>query len=377
VNAAFANGMFAHADETDDFHPYTKAHPGCSVVPAALAMAEREGRSGEALLRAAVLGYDLCCRFLMALGPDSVRANDRSAEGLSATFGATAAAAAIAGFDEIHMRYAISYAVQQASGIWSWQRDAEHIEKAFDFSGMGARNGVAAATMIQAGFTGVTDALDETPNVFGALSPMPAPEELVADLGDRFYVEETAIKTFPVGYPIQAPLAAFLSLLEEHMLTVENVERIELRLPADGARIVDNRAMPDVNVQHVIAVALIDGAVTFENTHSYERLADPRVAAVRERITLVADPELVDVTAPRSGLVEVMLAGGERVSRFVRHAPGTPENPLDTAGVDAKAYSLMAPVLGPARADALIARVGTLEACADVRELRDLLSTPA
>ena len=69
VNAALANGMFAHADETDDFEPVTKAHPGWAVVPAALAMAEREGRSGTELIRAVVLGYDVCCRFLMTLGP--------------------------------------------------------------------------------------------------------------------------------------------------------------------------------------------------------------------------------------------------------------------------------------------------------------------
>ena len=83
VNAALANGMFGHADETDDFEPVTKAHPGCSVVPAALAMAEREGSSGEELLRAVVLGYDLCCRFILALGPDLMRGGHRSAEGTS------------------------------------------------------------------------------------------------------------------------------------------------------------------------------------------------------------------------------------------------------------------------------------------------------
>ena len=71
VNAALANGMFGHADETDDFEPVTKAHPGCAVVPAALAMAEREDRSGTELLRAVTLGYDLCCRFLLALGAGS------------------------------------------------------------------------------------------------------------------------------------------------------------------------------------------------------------------------------------------------------------------------------------------------------------------
>jgi 2-methylcitrate dehydratase PrpD len=310
----------------------------------------------------------------MALGPDSVRANDRSAEGFGATFGATAAAAAVAGFDETRMRYAISYAAQQVSGIWSWERDAEHVEKAFDFSGMGARNGVAAATMIQAGFTGVADALDEAPNVFRAHSPAPEPERIVADLGSRFYVEETAIKTFPVGYPIQSPLDAFLSLRAEHGLTIDNVRRITLRLPEDGARIVDDRAMPDVNVQHIIALALVDGAITFENSHSYERMKDPRVLAARERIELVADPDLVSVEAPRSGFVEIALADGRRVSKLVRHAPGTPENPLDTAGVSAKARALIAPVLGARRTETLVERVGSLEALADVRELRPLLT---
>ena len=93
VNAALANAMFAHADETDDFEPVTKAHPGSHVVPAALAMAEREGRSGAELLAAVTLGYDVSCRFLLALGPDLVRGSHRSAEGTSSTMGAAAAAA--------------------------------------------------------------------------------------------------------------------------------------------------------------------------------------------------------------------------------------------------------------------------------------------
>lgn len=374
VNAAFANAMSGHADETDDFHPFTKAHPGCSVVPAAFAMGERERSSGEELLRAITLGYDLCCRFLVALRPALVRANHRSAEGYSSTFGATAAAASIARFDETQMRYAISYAVQQVSGVWSWVRDVEHIEKAFDFSGMGARNGVAAVTMIQAGFTGVRDALEGEHNVFDALSTNPAPEEMVADLGSRFYIEETAIKTFPVGYPIQSPLAAFFTLRERHGLTANNVERILVRLPEDGARIVDNRAMPDVNCQHIMAVALVDGVINFENSHSVERMSDPVVLAVRQRVELVADPDLVVLEAPRSGFVEVTTRNGDQVSLFVSHAPGTPENPLDTEGVAAKARELMAPILGDAKTAAVIDRVNALEDLDDVRELRPLLA---
>ena len=374
VNAAFANAMFGHADETDDFHPFTKAHPGCSVVPAALAMGERQGSTGLEFLRAVTLGYDLCCRILMALGPAHVRATGRAAEGFSSTFGATAAAASLARFDEMQMRYAISYGVQQTSGVWSWVRDLEHIEKAFDFSGMGARNGVAAATMIQAGFTGVTDALDGDRNFVDAQSSEPQPEEFVADLGSRFYVEETAIKTFPVGYPMQSPLAAFFQLRAEHGLTVDNVDHILLRLPEDGARIVDNRAMPDVNVQHIMAVALVDGFIDFENSHSYERMSDPAVVAARGRVELIADPDLAVVEAPRSGFVEVTLTDGRQVELFVSHAPGTPENPIDTAAVNAKVRTLMAPILGEARTEGLIEQVAALEELNDVRELRQLLT---
>ncbi|MBI1996510.1 MAG: MmgE/PrpD family protein [Deltaproteobacteria bacterium] len=375
VNAALVNGMFAHADETDDFEPVTKAHPGCAVVPAALAMAEREGRSGAELLSAVTLGYDVCCRFLLALGADLVRATHRSAEGTSSTLGSVAAAASLARLDESGMRYALSYAAQQVSGLWSWVRDAEHVEKAFDFAGMGARNGVTAAIMVQLGFTGVWDVLDGEHNALIALSTEPKPEEMISELGSRYYVTETAIKPFSVGYPIQAPLDAFLTLRRDHGLSESNVERIVVRLPEDGAHIVNDRSMPDVNCQHIIAVALVDGTVSFADSHSYERMADPQVRAAKERVTLVADPALMDPAAPRSGLVEVTLRDGRTVSHFTRHAPGTKENPLDTDSVNAKARLVMEPVLGAERTEIIIRRVNALEEMVDVRELRPFLAS--
>src|SRR5262245_41704303 len=374
INAALATGMFAHADETDDFEPVTKAHPGCATVPAAMAMAEREDRSGAELLRAVTLGYDLCCRLLMALGPDHVRATHRSAEGVSSTFGALGAAASLARLDENGMRYALSYAAQQVSGIWSWERDTQHVEKAFDFAGMGARNGVTAALMAQAGFTGVPDVLDGEHNALQALSREPRPEEMVSRRGRRLFISETAIKVFAIGYPIQAPLDAFLTLRRQHELTVDNVERIVARLPEDGARIVDNRAMPDVNLQYVFAVALIDGTLSFDSSHSYERMRDPKVLAAKQRVQLMGDRALMDPAAPRSGRVDVVLRDGRTVSHFTRYAPGTKENPLDTAGVTAKARELMTPVIGSRRTDAIIERVNNLERLRSVRELANLLA---
>jgi 2-methylcitrate dehydratase PrpD len=374
VNAALANGMCAHSDETDDFEPITKAHPGCSAVPAALATAEKEGRSGEELVRAVALGYDLGCRLLVALGPDLVRATHRSAEGTASTFGALGAAASLARLDEKGMRFAISYAAQQVSGLWSWVKDEDHIEKAFDFAGMGARNGVTAVTMVQSGMTGVPDVLDGTNNLLIALSTQPNPEAMVEGLGSHFWVTDTAIKTFSVGYPIQSALDAFLTLRKQHSLMPDKIQSIVVKLPADGAGIVNNSAMPDVNCQHLVAIALVKGAVSFADSHDAALMRDPVILAQRAKVELVADQTLMDPEAPRSARVEVTMTDGLKVSHFTKYPPGTKENPLDTEAVSAKARDLMAPVLGAEKTDKLIARINALEAMENVRELRPLFT---
>ncbi len=374
TNAALANAMCAHGDETDDVELMTHGHPGSSAVPAALAMAEREGRTGLEMLRAVALGYDVASRFLMALDPDLLRGAHRSAEGFGSTFAAVAAAASLARLDETGMRYALSYAAQQVSGLWSWTMDTQHVEKAFDFAGMGTRNGLTAVTMVQAGFTGVPNVFDCEHNVLEAHSSKPRPSELVKGLGSRYFIAETSIKTFSVGYPIQSPLDAFLILRRENSLRVDNVDRIVVRLPADGAGIVDNSSMPDVNLQYIIAVALVDGAVSFADSHSYERMADPQIQAVKERVQLIADQKLADPVAPRSGMVEVTLKDGRKVSHFTKFPPGTKENPLNTEGVNTKVRDLMAPVLGTEKTAKLIQQINSLEDVRNVRELLPLLT---
>jgi 2-methylcitrate dehydratase PrpD len=206
------------------------------------------------------------------------------------------------------------------------------------------------------------------------LSAAPKPEEMILGLGSRYFVTETAIKPYSVGYPIQSPLDAFLRLHREHKLSIDNVERIVAKVPEDGARIVNDRAMPDVNCQHIIALALVEGAVSFEDSHSYERMKDPKVLAAKKLVELVADKSLMDPEAPRSGRVEVKLKDGRTVSHFTRHAPGTKENPLTTGEVNAKARSLMAPVLGAGPTEEIIRRVNALEAVKDVRELTPFLT---
>ena len=327
------------------------------------------------MLKAVVLGYDLCCRFLMALGPDHVRGTHRSAEGTSSTFGAVGAAAALARLDERGMRYALSYAAQQVSGIWSWARDTEHIEKAFDFGGMGARNGVTAALMVQSGFTGVADVLDGEHNMIEALSTEPRPEEMVADLGRRFYVNETAIKTFSVGYPIQAPLDALLTL-RKRARPHPRQRRADRRPIARGRR-AHRQQSRDAGRQSSVRPGrrahrrhhLLRGQ-PFAGAHE----GSAGAVAVKDRVELVADRGLLDPDAPRSGRVEVTLRDGRTVTHFTRHPPGTKENPLDTNGVNEKARGLIEPVLGRQRTSEIIGMVNQLETVGNIRDLVRLLT---
>ena len=370
INAAFANGVMAHADETDDNHSRSKIHPGCAIVPAALSLSEREGVDGMDFLRAVVVGYDIGCRMTHALGDKM----PHSTNVIGAGFGAAAAAAAVLRLNEDLVRYVLSYTAQQASGYWYWARDEEHMEKAFVFGGMTARNAVTSAILMQTGFTGVSDPFTGEHNFFEAFSPNCRPELLGEGLGSHYEIMLTNIKKFSVGGPIQAPLEALLLLMEKHGITSKNVQSICARLPEWGARTVNNRDIPDINLQYILAVTLLDGNLTFEKARSFEDMKAPAVLQMEKCITLIGDPELNDPKALRQAIVEVTTRDGANFREHIVHVPGMAENPMTTEEVEKKCRGLFIPFLGEDRSQKLINMIWNLEQVRNVHELRPLLS---
>jgi 2-methylcitrate dehydratase PrpD len=376
VNAALANGMMAHGDETDDSHEMSLTHPGCAVVPAALAVSERGGASGLTFLKGVVTGYDIGCRVTQALGVKEVHGRFHSTHSIGGGFGAAAAAAAILGLSPEAARVVLSYAGQQASGVTYWTRDPEHVEKAFVFGGMPARNGVMAALMVASGCTGVPDLFSGESNFLAAFSRSPEPGRLAGGLGEHFEISVTNIKRFAVGSPIQAPLDALLLLVKKHGLTASDVERITVCLPAGesaGARVVDNRQMPSVNMQFILAVALLDGTLTFQAAHAAERMADPEVTRLRDLISVVLDSSFDTTATARQAIVQVTVKGGTVLSEHVVHVRGTAHNPMTDGEVEQKCLELFEPVIGEVRASKLVETVWNLESVADMRDLRPLL----
>jgi 2-methylcitrate dehydratase PrpD len=373
MNAALANGMMGHADETDDSHLAGRFHPGCAVIPAALAVAEQAGCGGADLIRAVALGYDVGARVTRALGFRRSDTARHSTHSLAGAFGAAVAAAALLRLSAAQVRHVLSYACQQASGIPFWSRDHEHVEKAFDFGGMGARNGVAAATMVASGFTAVDDPFSGPHNLFTALAEAAAPDELAADLGSRFEIMQASIKKWCVGSPIQAALDALTLLMVENKLRAPDMRKITIHMPDDRLHIVNNRTIPDICLQHLIALTAADGALTFASAHDYDRMRDPAVLEVRRRIEVTPSTELTAAVPARQAIVAIETEDGQSLSHRTYAVRGTPDNPMDRAEVEDKARDLIVPVIGQERAEKLVGTVAVLETLASAIELSPLL----
>jgi 2-methylcitrate dehydratase PrpD len=372
VNAALANGMAAHADETDDTNPIGPVHLGCGAVSAAFATAELAGRSGRDLVRAVTLAYDIGARMVSALGV-AQGSRQHSPSCLTTTFVAAAAAAAMLRLDQRQVLHTFSYAAQQASGIGFWTRDREHIEKAFDFGGMGARNGVTAATMVAMGFSAVDDPFSGEENIYTALADKPAPEKLLAELGSSYAVFGTTIKKWTVGAPLQAVLDSMATLLGDPGVRADNIKHIRVDMPANTLRIVDNSTIPDLCLQHLVGLMIVDRGATFASVHDVARMSDPKVLAVRKLVELVPSQELQMALPPRQAIVRIDTADGRTLSHHTQVVRGTSGNPMDAKEVEAKALELMAPVLGSPRANELVAAIGNLDRIDTVSDLRRLL----
>src|SRR5437016_1315704 len=380
IEAALANGVLAHADETDDSHGPSRSHPGVSVVPAALAAGEQFGISGKHFLRAVTLGYDVGTRITMSMGgPAYQAATHRSTHGTVAVFAAGAAAGCAASLNAQQMRLLLDYSAQQTSGIGAWSRDAEHMEKAFLFGGKPAAGAVTAAFLVRSGWTGVDDVFSGPDNFFEALAPRENgaikadPAVLIEKLGERYEITRTNIKKWTVGSPIQAPLDALEGFFKKRSFTADDVRKVVVRIASDEADTVSNRDMPDICMEHMVAVMLLDKTVTFSSVHDKARMKDPAVLRHRAKVQVIADPRIDERRPRREAIVEVMLADGTQLNEWVKDVRGTADNPMNREEVVAKARDLVTPVLGAKTCTSLIETVLNLESVKDIRDLRPLL----
>lgn len=380
VDAAFGSAMIVHGSEINDFIPSAFVQPGPAVVGVAFALAENRGGSGHDVLRACVAGYELSGRLPKALGVQTLYASGLANHGIGPCFGAAATASSMLNLPPEKIALVMSYACQQASGSWQWLLDNDHVEKTFVFAGVGARNGIEAALMVEAGYTGVTDCFD---NEAGYMNHKlfregedHDPFYLIENLDTRSELHHTAYKRYPVGGPTQPAVQALLELLPQ--TSPETVESIVMEMPGRWEAF-RNAEMPALNLRYLASIILIDGRLDLVSAQDRVRFNnDTRVRELMKKMDVVHAPDLeTPAGQAREEPARVKLVD-KRTGRHELHVPfvrGFPSHPMTRQDVTDKAMELMGPVIGRPRTTEVIDAVMNIERVAKAADIIPMIAS--
>ncbi len=334
-HAAFANAATAHQYDFDDAHDAGATHPSGNSFSAALALAEERGASGRDLLTATLLGNEVVCRMGIA-GEGALYDIAFLWPAITATWGATTAAGRIMGLDADTLQSAYGLTLHQTgTTLECLHRPGSDVRGLRD--GFGARNGVTAACMAEAGLRGDPEALEGKYGFFAAFfNGRYNRERLLGQLGERYEVERITIKPWPSARETHATLQALLEMRERHRLDADAIEKVVMRVGATNLRFCEPAALrrrPAVRMDALCslpfgaAVALCHGNVRLAS-FSPEGMQDARVLELAKRITWQADDGLSKDGTIEGGNVEIHLRSGGVVRHTVRHAMGHPDFPV-------------------------------------------------
>jgi 2-methylcitrate dehydratase PrpD len=374
--AALANGAAAHAIEMDDTHLGGSIHLGASVFSAGLATAELTGASGEALLRAAVAGYEVTARLAMAVGPAAHYARGFHPTGTCGAFGAAVTAALLMDLDAAAVARALGIAGSQAAGSMEFLADGAWTKRLHP--GWSAAAGMHAAALAGAGFRAPASIVEGRFGFLHAYSETPDRRPL-DDPAGGFELMRTGIKPHACCRYMQAPIDAALALRAAHAIEPGDVERVEVGIVSAGFPIVyepeDHKRRPrsvvdeQFSLPFGIAVALARGAAS-PAEFVPEAAGDPVVTRLMDRVVAVHDDAL-DRQYPRvwPAWVRILLRDGRRLEEHVTHALGDPERFPDAATLEAKFRGLARRTLAEPQIARLAAAVAALPRAASVRDV--------
>ena len=368
TNAALLNGYMAHLQDYDDTHFPSVLHPTAPVWPAVLALAEDCGASGRDALAAFAIGAEVGCRIAMSVHPWHYDAGWHIT-GTAGVFGAVAGAGWLLGLNVDQLANAFGAGGTQAGGVrevFGSDTKAMHPAKA-------ASNGLQAALLAKAGFTGPDDIIGGRRGFWAVLSAAGHDEaRLLGDWGDRWELAKNGLKPYAngvVSHPIQD---AVIKLRDEHHLVPEKVAAINAKVHPLVLELMD-RPEPrrglegKFSFQHCAAAALVDGA-GHHAQFSDAKVLDPTIAALRAKVAA----EIDDSMREDSARVAITLTDGSTVETYVEHATGSPENPMSDEALEAKYSALAGEVIGETQTGELMSSVWGLDRAKDVRQVTRL-----
>jgi len=372
VNAALANGTLGYYCDVEPHHVGAILHGPAVIVPASLAVGEKQRVDGKRFLAAMILGVEVATRVSYAFDPVALYNRGFHPSAICGAFGAAAAAGYLLRLSPERQAVALGLAMQQTCGLLAWANDPTEHSRPLN-PGLAARNGVTAAYLASLGFGGPPEPFEGKYDAFTAFSGSANPDALLDGWGERFHLPEFAFKLYSSCAFTHPGLDALLGLAADEKLRATDVERIVLRFPKNGAHMIDGNPLKSHCAQYILPVGLVFGRVIIDDI-LFDRQRHPEVARLSSGMALIHDPAL-DAHYPEryDSIVELSLKDGRTLARRVEHARGTLENPLTPDEVRAKYTRLTGPLLPRKRADAIMAAVDGIDRARDLSRLGMLL----
>lgn len=368
--AALVNAAASHVVEMDDLHKGSILHPAAPVIPAALAMAEREGTSGRELLASIVLGYEVAIRVGEAMGPSHYQFWHTT--GTCGTFGAAAAVGRILGLSKQELAAALGSAGTQAAGLWEFLVDGAMSKQLHPAKA--AADGLLAALLAEQGFTAASRIFEGDKGFCRAMAKEPDLGRLTQGLGTTpLRILSTSFKAHAACYHIHSAIDAVLEIRRKHSLQATEVKKVHIALYPAALDLLEKVEPQDpyaakFNIPFCVATALVYGQVAI-SAFTTDRLHDPKIRGVMERISLARDPELGKAYPERwPAVAEITTRAGETHVARIDFPRGDPKNPMTQEELVAKFHNLATPALDQEH------RKKTVDACLQLEQVENLAS---
>ncbi|MGY8815456.1 MAG: MmgE/PrpD family protein [Gammaproteobacteria bacterium] len=334
---AFLGGALIHTLEMDDLHKQSVTHPGCVVVPAAIAVAAREGLSGKQLLVAILHGYEAMCRVGNTVGRSHYKIWHSTAT--CGPFGSAMAAGNLLGLTHEQQVWALGNAGTQSSGLWEFMNSggmSKHLH-----AGKAAEAGILAADLAKSGFTGPTKILEGEQGIFQASCADANPAELVILPHEAWQLTQTSIKPWPCCRHTHPAIDAALEISSKIKSQVQKViiRTYQAAIDVCDRPNPDNEYEAKFSLQHCVAIALNTNKVGFD---SFTNTVRDDTTRIRNLIQIEFSPK-IDIAYPANWgcELEVVTKDGQLFYATRMHCKGDPELPLDSSKMIEKARTLL------------------------------------
>lgn len=376
-NAVFANSSFGHGFEIDDHYLPGESHPGCIVVPSAMAIGERERVSGKDLIAAVVAGYEVMGRINRAITPSCSNRGFHAHTSISGPFGAAAAAGKILNFDAELMVNALSIAGSHASGTKEYDQSGGSIKRMH--AGMAAHGGMRSALIAQKGITGPPTILEGKHGFCRAFADQYKLNEITDGLGKDFkVVMGQGFKFYCSCGAMHSGLDGLRILMARHDdIKADNVAEVTMGTNSNSRYHVDAKVTDITSAQFSapfgLALTLITGTNGFKD-YTEENLRNPAILSLASKVSLYVDDEMEREAPKRGSRIRVKLKSGKTYEQKVEYCKGLAENPLTRDEFDGKFRGLASVVADKDTTEEILKTVYALEHLKDISRLVSLMS---